>query len=277
MSLLSPAPSRVLAVVCLAAVVSLFGCGSGADDPGPSDWTGAAERVRPSVHSVWGSKPALGGELTAFGPVGTAFAVSSRGLLLTGAHVIARTDGVLVPRLHVLVQTDTGAVLHPATVVSRDMARDLALLEVADTTLVPVRWGVGTTPMGAAVATIGYGLPEGGVVDTAQSEVLSRYTVFRRFTAGYSSGYRTLEAGDPSTNILEVDMFLFPGVSGGPMFDRDGNVLGVNQGQHRYRDGGPTSYGRVIPRLVVGQFLELHGTQAGLDSAGVFGRADRAR
>lgn len=251
------------------------GCvGGGEEEPfgaDGSDWRKAAERVRPSVHSVWGSKPALGSELTVFGPLGTSFAVSPRGVLLTGAHVVVGADGTLIARLHVLLQTDSGAVLYPTTVLGLDTERDLALLGIADTALTPVRWGSGRAPMGWPLATIGYGLPEGGVVDTSRSEVTSRYTVFRRFTAGHSSGYRTLVPGDPSTNVLEVDLFLFPGVSGGPTFDRDGRVIGVNQGQHRYRDGGPTSYGRVIPRLVVGQFLELHGAEAGVDSAGVFG------
>jgi S1-C subfamily serine protease len=155
-------------------------------------------------------------------------------------------------------------------VLALDVERDLSLLAVPDTTLLPLRWSDGRAPMGRPLATIGYGLPEGGVVDTARAAVKSEYTVFRRFTAGFSSGYRTLEPGDPSTNVLEVDLFLFPGVSGGPTFDLDGRVVGVNQGQHRYRAGGSTSYGRVIPRLVVGQFLELHKDVSGLDSASVF-------
>lgn len=265
---------QTMRLTALLTVLLTAGCGGAGE--AESTWTMAAERVRPSVHSVWGSKPALGGPFTAFGPVGTSFAVSPHGLLLTSAHVVARADGSLVARLHVLLQTDSGAILHPSTVLGLDMDRDLALLGIADSALTPVSWGGGRAPMGSALATIGYGLPEGGVVDTARSEVTSRYTVFRRFTAGHSSGYRTLVPGDPSTNVLEVDLFLFPGVSGGPTFDRDGRVIGVNQGHHRYRDGGPTSYGRVIPRLVVGQFLELYGREAGVDSAGVFGggRAD---
>ncbi len=268
------AARRVAAL--LASVLLVAGCGGagggGAEDEPPvaGDWAAAAARVRPAVHSVWGSKPALGGALTAFGPVGTAFVVAHGGVLLTNAHVVARPDSTLVPRLHVLVQTDSGSTLHPARVLALDLDRDLSLLGIADTTLVPLRWSDGRAPMGWPLATIGYGLPEGGVVDTARAAVTSEYTVFRRFTAGFSSGYRTLEPGDPSTNVLEVDLFLFPGVSGGPTFGPDGRVVGVNQGQHRYRDGGSTSYGRVIPRLVVGQFLELRGAAAGLDSASVF-------
>lgn len=234
-----------------------------------SGWVEAAAQVRPAVHSVWGSKEAVGGRLTAFAPLGTAFAIVPDGVLLTNAHVVARPDSVPFPRLHVLVQTDTGSVLFPATIVALDPHRDLALVQIADTLLTPVRWAERRVPMGSPVATIGYGLPEGGIIDTAEARVKSQFTVFRRFTAGYSSGYRTLTPGDASTNVLEVDLFLFPGVSGGPVFGADGRVVGVNRGYRQFRDEA-TPYGHVVPRLVVGQFLEREGRPLGVDTLRVF-------
>jgi len=228
----------------------------GATEAGAAeDWTTAAERVRPSVHSVWGSKPALGAGLTAFAPLGTAFA-NERDRLLTNAHVVMRSDSTPVPRLHVLVQTDSGSTLWPARVLAVDGARDLALLAIADTTLRPVRWGEDRAPMGMPLATIGYGLPEGGVVDTAGSAVKTEYTVFRRFSAGHSSGYRTLVPNDPSTNVLELDLFIFPGVSGAPTFDLDGRVIGVARGYRQFDEDTPSSYGRAVPLLVIRQFLD---------------------
>ena len=267
------APRLALVAVCLAAV----GCGAdGTPGSGVTDWREAAESVQGSVHSVWASVPALGGSVRAFAPVGTAFAVVPEGVLLTSAHVVSDSAGASHPRLSVLVQTDSGATLHEARVLARDTAKDLALVEIADTMLVPVRWRGSRAPMGTPLATIGYGLPEGGIVDTAAAQVKTRYTVVRRFTAGYSSGYRTLVAGDPSTNILEVDLFLFPGVSGGPTFGLDGGVIGVNMGRRAYAEGA-SSYGHVIPRLVVGRFLEDAGSPLGLDTVRIFhaGGADR--
>lgn len=252
-------PTAMVAVV--AAAAALAACAPDAPDaaPDPGDWVAGAAAVRPSVHSIWASRPALAG-MRAFGPVGTGFVVavdSAGSLLLTGAHVISDTTGALLDRLTVLVQGDS-TVLYGAAPVAVDGKRDLALLRIPDTTLTPVTWRTERVAMGAPVATIGYGLPEGGIVDTTGARVTTRYTVARRFTAGYASSYRTLEAGDPSTNVLELDLFLFPGVSGGPAFTRDGRVLGVNRGGFELRME-VTSYGQVIPVLVVRQFLEAAG------------------
>lgn len=231
--------------------------------PGPEpadDWVEGAAAIRAAVHSVWGSRPVLDG-LTAFTPVGTAFTVavdSGGALLLSNAHVAADVNGLPWRGLSVLVSTDTTPVLYAARLVAVDTARDLALLRIPDTTAVPVEWAAERVAMGTPVATIGYGLPEGGIVDTAGSRVRTQFTAPRRFSAGYSSSYRTLEAGDPSTNILEVDLFLYPGMSGGPTFGRDGRVIGVNQGV-RELGAGTTSYAHVIPVLVVRQFLTAAG------------------
>lgn len=232
-------------------------------------WIQASARVLPSVHSVWGTIPAGDGGLRVHAPVGTAFSLGVEGLLMTSAHVVARQDG-LVPRLRVLVQSDSGPVAYGAAVVALDVVRDLALLRIAAAGLPGVRWTEEEAPMGAPVATIGYGLPEGGIVDTTAETVTTRFTVFRRFTAGYVSGYRTLERGDPATNVLEVDLFLFPGVSGGPTFGPDGRLVGVNRG-HRQFGGGASSYGHVIPTQVVRDFLDSVEAETGVVAAEVLG------
>lgn len=249
-------------VIVLLSIVSIGAACGPVEEPAsePDDWVAAAAAVRGSVHSVWASRPALEG-LTAFAPVGTGFvvAVDSVGAsVLTNAHVVSETDGTPFRRLSVLVQADTGSVLYDARVMALDWERDLALLAIPDTTLVAVRWVAARVPMGTPLATVGYGLPEGGIVDTTGAQVTTRFTVSQRFTAGHSSAYRTLTPGDPSTNILELDLFLFPGVSGAPTFTRAGEVVGVNRGG-RTLGNGATSYGQAIPVLVVRQFLEAAG------------------
>lgn len=268
-----PGPLRFRHGVVLAVLLAVVACGRGSERLPPeggrevASWEDAAGEVRRSVHSVWATR-VMADRTAAFGPVGTAFAVGSDGLLLTSAHVVTGADGQMLARLHVLVQDSAGNELYEAEAVALDRGRDLALLRIADTTLVPVRWAEERAPMGTPLATIGYGLPEGGVVDTTGDQITTRFTVFPRFTAGYSSGYRTLRAGDPSTNVLELDVPLFSGVSGGPVFTADGRVVGVNWRQVLSRVG-PTPFGSAIPELVVRQFFDLV-----RDSAGVEVRAE---
>ena len=234
-----------------------------------SGWVAASAAVRPAVHSVWGTLPALEDARWVHRPLGTAFAIRSDGLLATNAHVVARQDG-LVPRLRVVVQSDTGAVTYPAEVLATDAVRDLALVRIPASGLPAVRWTEEAAPMGTPLATIGYGLPEGGIVDTTAETVTTQYTVFRRFTAGHSSGYRTLVPGNPATNVLEVDLFLFPGVSGGPAFRGDGRLVGVNRGHLQFREGA-SSYGHVIPTQVVRDFLAEVDRETGLGVGDVLG------
>lgn len=231
----------------------------------------ASAAVLPTVHSVWGTVAAGDGAMRAHAPRGTAFSVRPDGVLLTSAHVVAGQEGV-VARLRVLIQSDTGAVTYPAEVLALDATRDLALLRIPATGLEAVAWTAEEAPMGAPLATIGYGLPEGGIVDTTGEAVTTRYTVFRRFTAGYGSGYRTLVRGDAATNVLEVDLYLFPGVSGGPAFRPDGRLVGVNRG-HRLFRAGPSSYGHVVPTQVVRDFLESVERETGISAADLLGDA----
>lgn len=249
--------SAVRVGLTVLAMAALFGSACAPDaSPPPGDWMAGAAAVRPSVHSIWASRRLEG--LTAFTPVGTAFTVatdSTGAYLLTNAHAVADTSGTPFRRLSVLVQADTGSALYASEVRALDRKRDLALLWIADTARVPVQWRTERVAMGEPVATVGYGLPEGGIVDTAGARVTTRFTVSPRFTAGYASVYRTLGQGDPATNVLEVDLFLFPGVSGGPTFTRAAQVIGVNRGGWELR-AETTSYGHVIPVLVVRQFLE---------------------
>lgn len=260
----------------LAVVLAGIGAGPGvgcAGDSGPagtpvdpltevSGWVAASAAVLPAVHSVWGTVPALEGTRWVHAPLGTAVSIREDGILLTNAHVVAREDG-LVPKLRVLVQSDSGPATYDGEVLAVDVERDLALVRIGATGLSVVRWTEEESPMGAPLATIGYGLPEGGIVDTTAETVTTRFTVFRRFTAGHSSGYRTLVRGDPATNVLEVDLFLFPGVSGGPAFRPDGRLVGVNRGHLQFREGA-TSYGQVIPTQVVRDFLEEVAAETGL-------------
>ncbi len=134
-----------------------------------------------------------------------------------------------------------------ATIVGSDKDTDLALLKVeADHALPATTWGDSDqTRIGDWVVAIGNPFGLGGTV-----------------TAGIVSARgRNIQAG-PYDDFLQVDASINRGNSGGPLFDLDGNVIGVNTAIYS-PNGGSVGIGFAIPsnmvKTVVAQLRE-HGS-----------------
>ncbi|WP_322095993.1 DegQ family serine endoprotease [Pelagibius litoralis] len=137
--------------------------------------------------------------------LGSGFVIDPGGLIVTNHHVIADADEVEV------VLAD-GTKLE-ATVVGSDKDTDLALLKVeTDSPLPSTEWGDSDeTRIGDWVVAIGNPFGLGGTV-----------------TAGIvSARQRDINAGRYD-NFLQTDAAINKGNSGGPMFNLDGQVIGVN-------------------------------------------------
>ncbi|MCX7622346.1 MAG: serine protease [Thermomicrobium sp.] len=132
---------------------------------------------------------------------------NGRTLVVTAAHVVGRWSSVQV------IAPDGTA--HPATVLRRDGARDVALLEapvLAGVDALP-RGSSRTLPLGASLTVLGYALGD---------QLLGEPTV----TRGVLSGRRTFEG----TEYLQTDAAANPGASGGPLLDEQGAVVGMMVG-----------------------------------------------
>ena len=137
--------------------------------------------------------------------LGSGFIIDSSGYIVTNHHVIADADEVEV------VLSD-GTSLE-ATIVGSDKDTDLALLKVeASTPLPATTWGDSDeTRIGDWVIAIGNPFGLGGTV-----------------TAGIvSARQRDINAGRYD-NFIQTDAAINKGNSGGPMFNLDGQVIGVN-------------------------------------------------
>jgi S1-C subfamily serine protease len=142
------------------------------------------------------------------GAQGTGFVISAKGHVLTCEHVL---HNEMAATLWI------SGVRYEADVVSRDSDKDLALLKIRKPE------ASGLTPLtfrndkhyslGADVFTIGFPL----------SSVLGGNA---RFTKGSISSTTGLK-DDP--NQIQVSAEIQPGNSGGPLFDKDGVVVGVVQ------------------------------------------------
>lgn len=137
--------------------------------------------------------------------LGSGFVIDPAGVIVTNNHVIANAT-----RIQVVLQDDR---TFEATVVGRDPASDLAVLRVeAGEPLQAVRWGSSdAAQVGDWVIAIGNPFGLGGSV-----------------TAGVLSAHaRDINAG-PYDQFLQTDASINRGNSGGPLFNINGEVIGVN-------------------------------------------------
>jgi serine protease Do len=155
--------------------------------------------------------------------LGSGFVIDSSGLVVTNNHVIADADEITVT-----LQDDTN---FKAEVVGRDTKVDLALLRIKPTKpLVSVKFGDSdVTRVGDWVLAIGNPFGLGGTV-----------------TAGIlSARAREINAG-PYDDFLQTDASINRGNSGGPMFNMNGEVIGINTAIYS-PSGGSIGIGFAIP------------------------------
>ncbi|MBS4103426.1 MarP family serine protease [Tsukamurella paurometabola] len=162
----------------------------------------AVQRVRSSVVRIDGQAPSCSRALEGSGFVATP------GRVVTNAHVVAGTRSVQV--------TVDGTKKYSAQVVYFDAQTDVAVLNVPGLQAKPLRIVFNGAKPGDPGFVLGY--PGGGPLTLSSSRVRSQQTLEGR------NIYRDAQ--------VRRDVYLLrgqvrPGNSGGPVFDRDGNVVGV--------------------------------------------------
>ncbi len=159
--------------------------------------------------------------------LGSGFIIDSSGVVVTNSHVIADADEV-----HVILNDGTKL---KAEVVGRDQKVDLAVLKVkSDRPLKAVSFGDSDKiRLGEWVIAIGNPFMLGGTV-----------------TAGIvSARNRDINSG-PYDNYIQTDASINRGNSGGPLFNLDGEVIGVNTAIIS-PSGGSIGIGFAVPSKTV--------------------------
>ena len=157
-------------------------------------------RGRPGQHGELPQRPEHKAQ-----SLGSGFIIDPSGLVVTNNHVIEGAD-----EISVILQDNTTL---KAEVVGRDETGDLALLKVkADKPLPTVEFGdFNTARVGDWVLAIGNPFGLGGTV-----------------TAGIvSARSRDIRQG-PYDDFIQTDAAINRGNSGGPLFNMDGKVIGIN-------------------------------------------------
>jgi len=170
-----------------------------------------------------------GGEATPrrVNSLGSGFIIDSSGLVVTNNHVIADAD-------EISVILNDGTTLK-AEILGRDTKTDLALLKVTPTKpLKAVKFGDSDKlRLGEWVIAIGNPFSLGGTV-----------------TAGIvSARNRDIQSG-PYDNYIQTDAAINRGNSGGPLFNLDGQVIGVNTAIIS-PSGGSIGIGFAVPSKTV--------------------------
>ena len=167
-------------------------------------------------HLVPQSQASLGGSARAITGMGSGFIVSPDGLILTTAHVVDQADEVTV-RL-----TDRRE--FKAKVVVVDSQSDVALIQIDATKLPTVKLGDSSrVRVGEPVLAI-------GSPDSFENTV----------TAGIvSATSRTLQDGS-SFPFFQTDIAANPNNSGGPLFNRAGEVVGIDVQIYADSDRSPS-------------------------------------
>nr|WP_208417813.1 Do family serine endopeptidase [Sphingopyxis panaciterrae] len=142
---------------------------------------------------------------------GSGFLISTDGYIVTNNHVIS--GGPRGEAVNQVTVTLTNQKEYKATIVGRDVASDLALLKIDATGLPFVKFADSSTArVGDWVVAIGNPLGLGSTV-----------------TAGIISAVqRNLGSGGAYDRYIQTDTAINRGNSGGPLFDLQGNVVGIN-------------------------------------------------
>jgi S1-C subfamily serine protease len=147
---------------------------------------------------------------------GTGFAISSNGYIVTNHHVIENAKSIEVKG----VSGNFSKILNAKLVVS-DEKNDLAIIKINDPSFssfgsIPYSARQGVADVGENVFVLGYPL-----TSTMGEEV--------KLTNGIVSS-KTGYKGDVST--YQISAPVQPGNSGGPLFDKNGNLIGVVNAKH---------------------------------------------
>jgi len=145
--------------------------------------------------------------------IGTGFLINGRGLMITNAHVIQKSE-------HIRVFNTKGEQFN-AFVVKLDVPKDVAIIKIDDAQFKPIAslpYGISKTTSDIAEPIFTLGFPRDEIV--------------------YSEGYLSAKTGyNGDTLSCQISIAANPGNSGGPIFDRNGEVIGILSAKETEAEG----------------------------------------
>ncbi|MBD3729410.1 MAG: Do family serine endopeptidase [Sphingomonadales bacterium] len=169
--------------------------------------------------------------------LGSGFIISADGYIVTNNHVISPANNGTIEQITVTTPDGTE---YPAKLVGNDAASDLAVLKITGAKPFPfVKFGDSAhTRVGDWVIAIGNPFGLGGTV-----------------TSGIVSAVYRNTGGGAYDRYIQTDASINRGNSGGPLFDMQGNVIGINNAIFS-PTGGSVGIGFAIPADVAAPIVD---------------------
>jgi S1-C subfamily serine protease len=174
--------------------------------PKPSDSAVAYEAIRPSLVDIFVNTEGGNGR----GALGTGVVISDTGIILTCLHVVKNAARVRV----IFVADGTES---EAQVILRQPENDLAVLRATTLPddLKPATL-IASSTVGVGDEVIAAGNPF-GLMNSASAGIVS----------GKGRSFSSKESGVTLSNLIQFDAAVNPGNSGGPLVNRNGEVVGI--------------------------------------------------
>ena len=174
--------------------------------------------------------------------LGSGFIIDAKGIVVTNNHVIKGAEGIMV--------TVNGEKEYEAKIIGSDPLSDLAVLEIqSQDKFVPVKFGNSDKArIGDWVLAIGNPFGFGGTVTSGIISARNRSIGLARYE-----------------DYIQTDASINQGNSGGPLFDMNGDVIGINTAILGRE--GSIGIGFAIPsnsaKKVISQLIEFGETKRG--------------
>ncbi len=178
------------------------GVPGGPDAPGGPGGPGGEDPLDDFFNRFFGNLPK---ELRKQSSLGSGFIVDKSGLVVTNCHVIEKADDIKV--------TMSDGKVYDATVKGCDQKTDVALIQIKSEATLP------TVPLG-----------DSGKLEIGEwvMAIGNPFGLTHTVTAGIVSAKgRVLNSG-PYDDFIQTDASINPGNSGGPLFNIQGQVVGIN-------------------------------------------------
>ena len=176
--------------------------------------------------------------------LGSGFIIDAAGIVVTNNHVIENAD-----EISVILANDES---FKAEVIGRDAKTDIAVLQIA--------------PGGSKLTAVSFGDSDGLRVGDWVMAIGNPFGLGGTVTAGIVSARGRDIGSGPYDDFIQTDASINRGNSGGPLFNLDGEVIGINTAIFS-QTGGSVGIGFAISAnlatQVVGQLMDYGRTRRG--------------